>query len=153
MKRRSRLYIAYGSNLNLEQMKHRCPTAEVVGSTMLHSWKLWFRGGAGGAVATIEREKDGKVPVLVWRIQPQDELALDRYEGFPYLYRKEMRRIALNGKRAYAMVYIMNETRHPYGTPSNSYLYTIQDGYMDAGFDINILHEAVSRSKEAGRWI
>ena len=29
---KDRLYIAYGSNLNLEQMKHRCPTAEVVGA-------------------------------------------------------------------------------------------------------------------------
>ena len=29
---KSKLYIAYGSNLNLEQMKRRCPTAEVVGT-------------------------------------------------------------------------------------------------------------------------
>ena len=24
-----RLYVAYGSNLNFEQMKHRCPTAKL----------------------------------------------------------------------------------------------------------------------------
>lgn len=30
-KRKERFYIAYGSNLNLEQMENRCPTAEVVG--------------------------------------------------------------------------------------------------------------------------
>ena len=28
--RKGRLYIAYGSNLNLAQMAGRCPTAEVV---------------------------------------------------------------------------------------------------------------------------
>ena len=29
MNARERLYIAYGSNLNLAQMKHRCPTQEL----------------------------------------------------------------------------------------------------------------------------
>ena len=28
-----RLYIAYGSNLNLPQMERRCPTAKVVGTS------------------------------------------------------------------------------------------------------------------------
>ena len=28
-----KLYIAYGSNLNLSQMKHRCPTARVIGTS------------------------------------------------------------------------------------------------------------------------
>ena len=45
MNSKGRLYIAYGSNLNLEQMKHRCPTAEVVGVAELRNWRLWFRGG------------------------------------------------------------------------------------------------------------
>lgn len=62
---KKRLYIAYGSNLNLEQMKHRCPTAEVVGKSTLRGWRLRFRGGAHSAVATIERGKDFSVPVLV----------------------------------------------------------------------------------------
>ena len=29
---KTRLYIAYGSNLNLPQMEYRCPTAKVVGA-------------------------------------------------------------------------------------------------------------------------
>lgn len=33
------LYLAYGSNLNLEQMRYRCPDAKVVGYTYLTvSW-------------------------------------------------------------------------------------------------------------------
>lgn len=64
MNTKDRLYIAYGSNLNLEQMKHRCPTAEVVGTAELKNWRLWFRGGNHSAVATIERERGFTVPVL-----------------------------------------------------------------------------------------
>ena len=151
MKPNSRLYIAYGSNLNLEQMAHRCPTAEVVGAATLRGWRLWFRGGNGSAVVTVERERGCEVPVLVWRIQPQDERALDRYEGWPHLYRKETLRITMNGRRVYAMVYIMNEARYPYGTPSLGYLDTIREGYESAGFDSGILAKAVSDSKEAAR--
>ena len=59
-----RLYIAYGSNLNLEQMNHRCSTAEIVGKAMLYNWQLWFRGNSHSAVATIERKHGSKVPVF-----------------------------------------------------------------------------------------
>ena len=149
MSSKERLYIAYGSNLNLEQMKRRCPTAEVVGTAALKNWRLWFRGATNSAVATVERERGFKVPVLIWRIQPEDELALDRYEGFPFLYRKEVLRLTVNRKRVYAMVYIMNEAHHPYGVPSAGYLATIREGYESANFDANILYDAVKHSKEA----
>lgn len=144
---KERLYIAYGSNLNLEQMKHRCPTAEVVGKSTLHGWRLRFRGGAHSAVATIEQDKDFSVPVLVWQIQPGDELALDRYEGFPFLYRKEMLHLTVDGKKVSAMVYIMNEAGHPYGMPSVGYYDTIFQGYQSAGFDAEILRQAAQDSK------
>lgn len=151
MNSKERLYIAYGSNLNLEQMKHRCPTAKVVSAATLQDWRLWFRGSQHGAVATIEREHGFQVPVLLWRIRPQDELALDRYEGWPVLYRKEILWLTVKGKRVRAMVYIMNETGHPYGAPSAGYLDTIREGYESAGFDTCMLYDAVSRSKEAAR--
>ncbi len=144
---KNKLYIAYGSNLNLEQMKHRCPTAEVVDTSVLHDWRLRFRGGVRNAVATVEREKGSTVPVLVWKLQPKDELALDHYEGFPSFYRKETLRITMGDKRVRAMIYIMNEAGHPYGAPSKYYLDTIQQGYKIAGFDTEILHKAVEDSK------
>lgn len=82
-----KLYIAYGSNLNLGQMADRCPTAKVVGASELMDYRLLFRGAHAGAVATVEPYKGGSVPVLVWEIAPADEAALDRYEGWPFLYR------------------------------------------------------------------
>lgn len=103
----------------------------------------------GNAVATIERYSGHTVPVLVWRLQQKDELALDRYEGWPYLYRKQILRITQNGRRFYAMVYIMNEDNHPYGTPSDYYLGTIQRGYEYSGFDKSILQQAAIDSSRA----
>ena len=42
----TKLYLAYGSNLNKRQMASRCPTARPVGSAMIYGWELCFRGVA-----------------------------------------------------------------------------------------------------------
>ena len=139
------IYLAYGSNLNLEQMAHRCPTAKPIGTTMLKNYKLIFRGGNAGAVATVEPCKGCSVPVLLWELTPADEAALDRYEGFPYFYRKESVKVKLEGKTVSAMVYIMNDG-HPLGTPSCYYYSVILEGYKAAGFDVDVLRTAVSDS-------
>ena len=55
--KKPRLYIAYGSNLNLDQMARRCPTSEMISTTFLRNWRLRFRGEYRRAVATIERQK------------------------------------------------------------------------------------------------
>lgn len=146
---KERLYIAYGSNLSVEQMSRRCPTAKVVGKSLLRNWRLRFRGGNGQAVATIERCEGYNVPVLVWKIQPIDEKALDRYEGFPYHYRKENLRITLNGKRISAMVYIINEGGRSYNAPSAGYFEFIRRSYEVLDFDIGTLNEAAKSSKQS----
>ncbi|MFB1050543.1 gamma-glutamylcyclotransferase family protein [Paraliobacillus sp. JSM ZJ581] len=143
----SKLYLAYGSNLNLEQMAHRCPTAIVVGASEIKGYKLVFRGPHGHAVATIEPFKGESVPVLVWQITAEDEVALDRYEGWPYLYRKETMKVRLYNKQVDAMVYIMNEGR-PINQPSCYYYSTILEGYKSAGFDIELLRKSRDNEEE-----
>jgi len=119
--------------------------AKVVGTAKLAGYQLLFRGGQHGAVATVEKNRGGSVPVLVWKITPADEAALDRYEGWPHLYRKETVKVLLNGMKVSAMVYIMNDGRS-LGAPSLYYYNVIAQGYKDAGFDSNFLKQAVSSS-------
>ncbi|MDR1706259.1 MAG: gamma-glutamylcyclotransferase [Clostridiales bacterium] len=153
MNKRNTLYVAYGSNLNLAQMAKRCPTAKVVGASELVGKRLLFRGARGGAVATVEPYEGGRVPVLVWEITPADEAALDRYEGFPFLYRKEKVEVELDGKPVSAMVYIMNEEvpvgcYRPLGQPSVYYYSVILEGDRDADFDADLLRQATADSVE-----
>lgn len=136
------IYLAYGSNLHLEQMAQRCPTARVLGPAKLKGYRLTFRGMNGGAVANIEPDVAGVVPVLLWEIEPLDEKALDRYEGYPVLYRKETVAVTFQGKRIKAMVYVMNEGK-PLGAPDGRYYNIIRHGYRKAGFDVGILDRAV----------
>lgn len=139
------LYIAYGSNLNLSQMKQRCPTARVIGASEIKDYELVFRGSRYSAVATIEPCKGSSVPVLLWGIQTEDEKSLDRYEGYPNFYGKENMEIVLNGRNVSAMVYVMTPG-HEFGIPSERYKISIKDGYMDAGFDTDIIQNAVDKT-------
>jgi len=139
------LYIAYGSNLNLPQMGFRCPTAKVIGASEIKDYELLFRGGNRGSVATVEPLAGSSVPVLLWKLKDRDLRALDRYEGYPSFYRKEILNVELKGKPVSAMVYIMNDG-HPLGSPSDYYLNTILEGYESAGFDTEILEQAVEKS-------
>ena len=136
-----RLYIAYGSNLNLSGMQSRCPTAEIVGTAVLKDYQLLFRDG----LATVEPRPGAEVPVLVWDIQPGDEKRLDAYEGWPSLYRKENLTVEMDGSPTEAMVYIMNGG-HRLSPPSKYYYNTLLEGYQTAGFDTQILEDAVDES-------
>jgi len=144
------LYIAYGSNLNLPQMAFRCPTAKVVGASEIKDYELLFRGGRRSSVATVEPLKGSSVPVLLWKLKEHDLQSLDRYEGFPSFYRKEILEVELRGKSVPAMVYIMNDG-HPFGSPSDYYLNTILEGYKSAGFDTEFLEQAVEKSIRLAR--
>ncbi len=48
-----KLYIAYGSNLNVDQMSTRCPGARVAGVAGLPNYRLTFRGNGRAGVANI----------------------------------------------------------------------------------------------------
>ena len=143
---KEKLYIAYGSNMNIGQMARRCPTAKVVGKLLLKGHELWFYGSRNNAVATIEPSADGAVPVVLWSITPEDETKLDCYEGYPHLYRKEYMIIPFNGKSASAMVYIMNTENCTYGSPNQTYFDTILEGYDSAGFPLEWLKKALERT-------
>ena len=144
-------YLAYGSNLNVRQMKLRCPTARVVGTAEIKDYELLFKGSQTGSYLTIELKKGGIVPVAVWEVQEQDVRLLDRYEGWPRFYYKKDMEIRYKGIRTgrhrtvTAFVYIMHEDRE-IGIPSNRYISTCIEGYNDFEFNLNILFDAVDRS-------
>ncbi len=139
------LYIAYGSNMDTEQMAYRCPTAELLGKSEMDGWQLLFKGSLSGAYATVEKAEGYKVPVLVWAITKLDEERLDRYEGFPHFYYKKTVTVPLDGKPRKAMVYIMHENR-PCGEPSYRYYTCIEDAYKKFGFDTAILDKALENT-------
>ena len=140
-----KLYIAYGSNLNLAQMAARCPSASVYAKGVLNNWELVYRGTRTNSHATIIRKQGSTVPVLVWEIQPLDEYRLDIYEGYPRYYFKKNTMVNINGRKKKAMVYIMDERQLP-GRPSDIYVEAITQGYLDNGMDIAIFEKSLDKN-------
>lgn len=135
-----KLYVAYGSNLHLAQMARRCPDAKVYGSGIIKDYRLAFYH-----VASILPRSGEAVPVGVWEISEQDERSLDRYEGYPHLYRKENIEVLMDsGETVTAMVYIMNRSGAE-SHPDQSYYDTIRSGYLSFGLDTEYLKNTVNR--------
>lgn len=142
-----RLYISYGTNINKKQMLGNCPTAKPMAVATLQGYQLIFQGRPGSAYVTIAPAKGQEVPVVVWEISAEDEKLLDIYEGARGgCYTKEYVEILVSGEMVKALVYIMKPA--PYGIPTDMYLKTIADGYMEAGFPIKILNDALIRAYE-----
>ena len=162
-----RYYIAYGSNLNVLQMRMRCPHATILGTANLKGWELLFKGSKTGSYLTIEECTGGTVPVVIWEVTAADEAALDviwevtaadeaaldRYEGFPNFYYKKDIKLQYKGIRTgkrrtvTAFAYIMHEER-PIGIPSNFYMRTCLEGYDTFYFDKNILIDTYDKCRE-----
>ena len=150
-----RLYFAYGSNLHLDQMAHRCPAAEVVGPVVLENYRLLFRGNyRGNGVATIVPRKGSKVHGLLWKITPVCEKSLDTYEAFPHLYEKQPVTVQDRNGHAFAvMVYIMTERCKEPAVPSNFYYNGILEGYRQNGLPTAALKRALECSvKDIHAW-
>tara|TARA_R100000742_G_C4277890_1_gene100135 strand:- start:1287 stop:1727 length:441 start_codon:yes stop_codon:yes gene_type:complete len=129
-----KIYFAYGSNLNLEQMAKRCPNARQLGALYIPNWKLVFRG-----VADIEptRNNDDLLPCGIWEITKECEKVLDIYEGVKRgLYRKEY----ICGM----MTYRMNTT--DIFPPARSYFNVILQGYQDFGLNTDHLFNSLGCS-------
>lgn len=137
------LYLAYGSNLNVPQMKNRCLDAEIVGASTIPDYRLAFRGNSRSGVLNIEPFPGSSVPVVIWKISERDEEALDWYEGYPHLYMKQTFKVDFSGKTVSAMAYIMTPG-HRFAPPFDAYLRTVVDGYDAFGFDANPVYEAAA---------
>lgn len=141
------LYAACGSNLHLGQMTRRCPGAQTAGTAVLENYRLLFRGWDGHAVATVEPREGSSLPVLLWRISNLNERVLDRYEGWPHLYRKEELTFLRADGPASAMLYRV-APGHTAGRPPNSYYNTLEEGYRACGFSVSDLELALEQTLE-----
>ena len=130
-------YLAYGSNLNLAQMKRRCPNSKPIATATLPNWELYFN-----LHADIRPQKGSSVLVGIWEIADEDWLMLDIYEGYPNYYKK-IQIGEYEGEPCIA--YVMTDMKKDLCNckrPQTSYFKTIEQGYEDFGMDVEELYKA-----------
>ena len=134
------LYFAYGSNLNLFQMKRRCKDSVFIKKYELKGYRLNFRSKY--RAADIEKSKNSIVPGALFEISKSDEKKLDVYEDYPILYKK----LYFTYYNKTVMTYIMvNKTEFRY--PTERYLNVVKRGYKDCKLNMKYLKIALQPVK------
>ena len=136
-------YVAYGSNINLEQMAYRCPNSKVVCTGFINNYKLVYNRHAN-----VVPCKNEKVPVLLWDINEADWRNLDMYEGYPNYYYKEVIQVEkTNGETCKAVIYLMSDFKEQSNLdipPSFNYFNGIAEGYVSNNMDLSYLYESIN---------
>ena len=133
------LYFAYGSNLNIFQMKRRCKDSKFLKKIKLKDFRLTFRSKY--RAADIEPKKNSIVPGALFEISKSDEKRLDLYEDYPLLYTKYY--FTYYGKKV--MTYTMvKKTKFTY--PTERYLNVVKRGYKDCKLEKKYLLKALMSS-------
>ena len=128
----NKLYFAYGANMHPENMRYRCPDAHPVSTLFLKDWQLQFYSHA-----TIEPKKGAVTPGVLWSITEYCELALDRFEGFPYYYTKSTWR---QGNQEF---FFYEMAGNKIGRPSTCYIEDIEDSYDYWRLPVGLLEDAL----------
>jgi len=143
-KTKKNYYVAYGSNMNLEQMRWRCPLSVPIGKAYLKGYKLVFNIHAD--IIPTGDDKD-VLPVALWDINPSEWGRLDMYEGYPKYYtREKVNVITEDGELVEATVYVMTKERKGIAPPAATYFYGIVQGCEDFGITPNHIMKAVRES-------
>ena len=130
------LYFAYGSNLNLFQMKRRCKDSIFLKKINLKDFRLTFRSKY--RAADIEPKKNSIVPGALFRISRSDEKKLDVYEDFPILYKKYYFFYYRKKVMTYTMV-----KKSSFKFPTERYLNVVKRGYRDCKLEIKYLQKSL----------
>ena len=139
-----KIYAAYGSNMNEEQMKKRCPQSELMGIGWLKDYKLMFK-----THANVTPSNGDKVPVMLWKISEKDEKSLDSWEGvYSGSYVKRELEVEYEGEKIKALFYIMNEENKPNLLPTADYFNLIYSGYKKFNLSCEPLFKALFEAWE-----
>ena len=132
MLRNTRLYFAYGANMNMDSMAWRCPASRPVGAFTLKDWELEFHSHAN-----IRPVNGSSVPGVLWAITPDCEASLDAFEGFPDYYTK--RSWVQDGQ--HIMFYEMADFKR--GQPTPGYINDIRSAYYHWHLPVEYLDQIV----------
>ena len=140
----TRLYFAYGANMNMDSMSWRCPGARPIGAFTLRDWELEFYSHAN-----IRPQTGSSVHGVLWAITEDCEHSLDAFEGFPDYYTKK----SWVQDDQHIMFYEMEDFKR--GQPTLGYISYIRRSYRHWRLTVEYLDQIVDATvkKEETQYI
>jgi len=133
------------------RMHERAPHSPHRGTGYLEGWRLTFGGddiGWDGALATVVEDANEHVFVSLYDLTPQDERALDEWEGVAVdVYRKIKVRVHTLDGEPLCFLYVLNG--YEGGLPSKQYMSIIVDAAIAAGAPVDYLEDLAKRPTRA----
>lgn len=129
-------YFAYGSNMDQNQMKERCPNSILIGKAVLKNYRLDFFEYSPrwqGGCADIVPDKNSEVWGLLYDVLESDINELDKFEGSPSFYRRTTMQVEITDVGVGAEVYIL-VNKKPFTAPTIKYLNIIKATSKDFDF-------------------
>lgn len=102
-------YFAYGSNMDMNRLSERGISPITRHKGVLKGWKLKFnkKASAGDwSFANIEQSEEDSVEGLVFSIKESDLKLLDKFEGAPRHYRREILIVETHTETVKCVAYI-----------------------------------------------
>jgi gamma-glutamylcyclotransferase len=149
------LIFAFGSNMNLAQMKKRCPNSDLASfMAEARGWKLCFprySGNREGGVGSIERQEGSSVWGVVFSVNEYDLPRLDNHEGVPKgrYSRGTLKVHKQNGEAVETEAYFAVRQREQDFTPHRKYIDLYVQGAKHFGLPAHYIGFLESLQKNA----
>lgn len=128
-------YFAYGSNMNHEQMKKRCPSARFLTRVKLIDYEFVYDGYSDtrkGAVGNVIKSEGYIVEGGLFEVDELCISQLDRYEGYPRAYDRQILEVKDDNNIIYQAYVYLRQARE-IGKPSEEYRNIVLQGAKDCG--------------------
>ncbi len=147
-------YFAYGSNLNIDQMKVRGANIYSMDKAKLPGWKLAFTfkssNRGGGVLDIIPGDVDDLVKGVVYTIDFESLEKLDEFEGREIqdnrevgIYRRQYIPVILGNNCKTVLTYVVNRIleykKKTHFPPSEEYIETVINGAESHDLDVDYI--------------
>ncbi|KAJ7085816.1 Butirosin biosynthesis, BtrG-like protein [Mycena belliarum] len=132
METAKKLYFGYGSNLWRQQMDLRCPENKFLGVGRLADWR-WMINTRG--YANVAPSPGDEVYAFLYELSVSDEESLDRFEGVPVSYVKQIipvEHLRREGKKTVQALVYVDVERLDVGPPKEEYVGRMNSAIADA---------------------
>jgi gamma-glutamylcyclotransferase (GGCT)/AIG2-like uncharacterized protein YtfP len=131
------LYFAYGSNMDLMQMRDRCPRSEYVGNGKLSGFQFIINSRG---VASIAVNSDRDVEGMMFEVTEACTVKLDRYEGVGEGYYEKCFVSDCDSGVSGILAYVASDNVKGF-VPRNGYFERIIASAIRTDFSVNYLEE------------
>ncbi|MBT4349438.1 gamma-glutamylcyclotransferase [bacterium] len=132
-------YFAYGSNMNTQRMNDRCGSEHFtdLGKGYLDDWQFYFYGRK---YANIKPKNNSVVEGVLFVIDGDCLQSLDRVEGYPHVYQRDVVNIRQDDEKYLAEVYVV-QGDNTVGVPTPQYYQIVFTGAVEHDLSVDYVNQ------------